>query len=173
MPDAAAGGPDTGPDFHWPSGFSPDEAHGYCRAEALVRAAPPTVFALLGDVPRWPEWAPGITRVRAGPLDRAFDVVSHGRRFEVYVGEHLPPGRLGWSGVGAGVQMYQAWRLTAVAGGTRAVTASVVRGPAARSALPVSSDWARRLNTRWVVRLKRRAENDRAGPGPRVSRRDG
>ncbi|MEV5607463.1 SRPBCC family protein [Streptomyces sp. NPDC052225] len=157
-------------DIHWPSGFSPDQAHGYCRAEALVHAPPARVFALLGDTARWADWVPGVTRVRAGPLDGALDVVFLGRSFEVYVGEREPPRRLGWSGVGAGVQSYRAWLLTPVGADTHVLTAIVVRGPATGAVRTVSDRWARRLNARWVARLKSLAENGSQGDVDRTSR---
>ncbi|MGW1599223.1 hypothetical protein [Streptomyces sp. NPDC002343] len=71
----------------------------------------------------------------------------------------MAPRRLGWSGVGAGVQVYQAWLLTAVAEGTHAVVANVVRGPAAKSLAALPPVWEQHLNTLWVAQLKRLCEN--------------
>ncbi|WLW57271.1 SRPBCC family protein [Streptomyces sp. YU58] len=147
------------PDIHWPSGFSPEQAHGFCQAQDVVHAPPATVFALLSDVARWPDWVPGVTEVRAGPLARNFEVWLHRHRFEIFVGEHVPPHRLGWSGIGAGVQLYRAWLLTSVEAGTHVVTENVVRGPAATS-LQVSSPLsARHVNSLWLAQLKRLSEN--------------
>ncbi|MFF9884383.1 MULTISPECIES: SRPBCC family protein [Streptomyces] len=159
MPDTS----DSHPDIHWPSGFSPEQAHGFCQAQAVVHAPPDTAFALLADVPGWPEWVPGITEARAGPLARTYEVLFHGQRFEVFMGERVAPRRLGWSGVGAGVQVYQAWLLTAVADGTHAVVASVVRGPAAKSLAAPSPAWEQHLNTLWLAQLKRLSESAPGG----------
>ncbi|WP_053846294.1 SRPBCC family protein [Streptomyces sp. NRRL B-24085] len=153
-----SGAADRHPDIHWPSGFSPDQAHSFCQTQAVVQAPPALAFALLTDVPRWPEWVPGLTGVRAGPLARSFEVCFHGHRFEMFTGEHVPYTRLGWSGVGAGVQLYQAWLLTPVADGTHVVTENVVRGPAARSLTASSPLWAQRLNALWTDQLKRLSE---------------
>ncbi|MFJ3672540.1 SRPBCC family protein [Streptomyces sp. NPDC090106] len=150
---------DSHPEIHWPSGFSPDQAHGFCQAQAVVHAPPRTAFALLTDVPRWPEWVPGVTAVRSGTIARTFAVRFHGHRFEIYLGEHVPHSRLGWSGIGAGVQLYQAWLLTPVAGGTHVVTENVVRGPAAKSLATVPPLWTQRLNSLWLSQLKRLSEN--------------
>ncbi|MFF7094465.1 SRPBCC family protein [Streptomyces rubradiris] len=155
MPDAS----DSHRDIHWPSGFSPAQAHSFCQAEAVVHAPPATAFALLADVPGWPGWVPGITEARPGPLARTYEVLFHGQRFEVFVGEQVTPRRLGWSGVGAGVQVYQAWLLTAVGGGTHAVVANVVRGPAAKSLAVLFPEWEQHLNTLWMARLKRLSES--------------
>ncbi|MFJ5035793.1 SRPBCC family protein [Streptomyces sp. NPDC088560] len=150
---------DSHPDIHWPSGFSPGNAHSFCQAQAVVHASPATAFALLSDVTRWPEWVPGITEASSGQLDRMFKVQFHGHQFEIYVGEHVPPHRLGWSGVGAGVQLYQAWLLTAVEGGTHVVTENVVRGPTAKSLNTSSPKWAQRLNSLWLAQLRRFSES--------------
>ncbi|MFE0450316.1 SRPBCC family protein [Streptomyces sp. NPDC058914] len=150
-----SGASDRHPDIHWPSGFSPDQAHSFCQAQAVVDAPPALAFSLLTDVPRWPEWVPGLTEVRAGLLARSFEVWFHGHRFEMFPGEHVPYTRLGWSGVGANVQLYQAWLLTPVAGGTHVVTENVVRGPAAKSLTVLSPLWAQRLNSLWVTQLER------------------
>lgn len=155
-----SGASDRHPDIHWPSGFSPDQAHSFCQAQVVVDAPPELAFSLLTDVPRWPEWVPGLTEVRAGPLARSFEVWFHGHRFEMFPGEHVPYARVGWSGVGAGVQLYQAWLLTAVAGGTHVVTENVVRGPAAKSLAVLSPLSAQRLSSLWVTQLERLS-----GPG--------
>jgi hypothetical protein len=153
------GASESHPDIHWPSGFSPDQAHGFCQAQAVVHAPPARAFGLLSDVARWPEWVPGITEVRAGPLARTFEVWFHQHRFEIFVGEHVPHHRLGWSGIGAGVQLYQAWLLIAVEGGTRVVTENVVRGPGAKSLQVSSPVWVQRLNSLWLAQLKRLSES--------------
>ncbi|GAA3369938.1 hypothetical protein GCM10017744_091700 [Streptomyces antimycoticus] len=156
---------DGHPDIHWPSGFSPDEAHSFCQAQAVVHAPPATAFTLLTEVTRWPEWVPCVTEVRAGPLARTFEVWFHGHRFEIFVGEHVPHHRLGWSGIGAGVQLYQAWLFTAVADGTHVVTENVVRGPAAKSPGALSPLWTRRLDALWPAQLKRLSESASADGG--------
>ncbi|GGM23082.1 hypothetical protein GCM10010129_79270 [Streptomyces fumigatiscleroticus] len=153
------GASDSHPDIHWPSGFSPDHAHSFCQAQAVVHAPPATAFGLLTDVTRWPDWVPGVTEAHAGALGETFHVQFHEHRFEVFVGERVPPRRLGWSGVGAGVQLYQAWLLTEVEGGTHVVTENVVRGPAARFRSMVSPLWTRRLHTLWLAQLRRLSEN--------------
>ncbi|MET7694937.1 SRPBCC family protein [Streptomyces sp. NPDC005483] len=80
------GASESHPDIHWPSGFSPDQAQNFCTAQAVVNAPPGRAFELLSDVARWPEWVPGITEVRAGPLARNFEVWLHRHRFEIFVG---------------------------------------------------------------------------------------
>nr|WSX75180.1 SRPBCC family protein [Streptomyces sp. NBC_00899] len=150
------GASDSHPDIHWPAGFSPDQAHGFCRAQAVVHAPPSTAFALLTDVARWPEWVPGVTEARTGAVAGAFAVRFHEHPFEICLGEHVPHSRLGWSGIGSGVQLYQAWLLTPVADGTLVVTENVVRGPVARSIDALAPVWTERLNVLWLAQLRRR-----------------
>ncbi|WAZ26846.1 SRPBCC family protein [Streptomyces cinnabarinus] len=150
---------DSHPDIHWPSGFSPDHAHSFCQAQAVVHAPPATAFGLLAEVGRWPDCVPGITEACAGVAEDTFHVRFHGHRFEVYVGERVPPHRLGWSGVGAGVQLYQAWLLTEVGGGTHVASENVVRGPAAERLHALRPVWAQRMQALWLAQLKRLWEN--------------
>ncbi|MDX3094929.1 hypothetical protein PV703_12220 [Streptomyces sp. ME01-24h] len=77
---------DGHPDLHWPSGFTPKNAYGFCQARAVISSSPDRVFVLLADVARRPEWVPGITEVRPGVHAGAFEVGLHQRRFEVMLG---------------------------------------------------------------------------------------
>ncbi|MEU3410290.1 hypothetical protein ABZ760_03275 [Streptomyces sp. NPDC006658] len=143
------------PDIHWPSGFSPIHAHSFCQAQAFVHGPSVRAFSLLNDVERWPEWVPGITEARFGTLARTYEVRFHEHLFEVIIGEHQPPRRLGWSVVGGGVQLYQAWLFTETEGGTHVVAENVVRGPAAKVIDTLSPAWAQRLNSLWLAQLRR------------------
>ncbi|MFD6534600.1 SRPBCC family protein [Streptomyces sp. NPDC060184] len=158
MPDAA----DHRPDVHRPSGFSPAHAQQFCQAQALVSAPAATAFELLADVPRWPEWVPGIGGARPGEAEHTFDVRFHEHRFEIFLGERVQPSRFGWSAVGAGVQLHQSWLLTEADHGTHVVTANVVRVPAAASPDALSPLWAQRLNTLWLAQLRRLSQSSPA-----------
>ncbi|MET7511879.1 SRPBCC family protein [Streptomyces sp. NPDC005480] len=143
------------PDIHWPAGFSPDDAHGFFQRQATVRASPDRAFALLTDVSKWPEWSPGLSEVSIDALAQLFSVRWHGHRFEVFVGENEPPHRIGWLGIGAGVQLYQAWLLTAVEGGTHIVTENVVRSAAPKALDTLSATWTAHLDDLWQAQFER------------------
>ncbi|MFJ7497303.1 SRPBCC family protein [Streptomyces sp. NPDC097727] len=147
------------PEIHWPAGFTPEHAHSFCNAHAFVQAPPDRVFSLLADVTWWPQWVPGVTEVVPGAPPKTFQLLFHGHRFEVFAGEQDRPHRLGWSAVGAGVQLYQAWLLSEVEHGTHVITENVVRGPAAHSMNMSSPPWTVRLNSLWLAQLKRMSEN--------------
>ncbi|WP_338704188.1 SRPBCC family protein (plasmid) [Streptomyces sp. Q6] len=161
------GASESHPDIHWPSGFSPDQAQNFCQAQAVVHAPPDVAFTLLSDVGRWPQWVPGIAKVQAGQLPRTYQVWFHQHRFEIFMGEHVPHHRLGWSGIGAGVQLYQAWLLVPVEVGTHVVTENVVRGAAAKSFQAASPVWAQRMNSLWLAQLKRLSETPPEGASGR------
>ncbi|MGW1469403.1 SRPBCC family protein [Streptomyces sp. NPDC002308] len=142
---------DSHPEIHWPSGFSPENAHSFHRAQAVVDSPPERIFHLITDVASWTGWVPGCEKVSTDTFDQTFEVHWAGHRFEVFVGEHLPPRRLGWLGIGAGVQLYQAWLLTEVEGGTQVVVENAVRTNAPKAVDTLSRTWGERLNELWLA----------------------
>ncbi|WP_121716386.1 SRPBCC family protein [Streptomyces sp. E5N91] len=150
---------DRHPDIHWPSGFSPADAHSFHQARAVVPGLPERTFALLTDVSEWTSWVPGCEGVSIDTFERTFEARWLGHRFEVFVGEHEPPHRLGWLWIGAGVQLYQAWLLTEVEGGTRIVVENAVRGFAPKAFDTLSPVWAQRLEDLWRAQLAKISEN--------------
>lgn len=151
--------PEGHPDIHWPAGFSPSDAHGFFQRKAVVRTAPDRAFALLTDLASWPTWSPGLTEVSIEALAQFFTVQWHGHRFEVFVGESKPPHRIGWLGIGAGVQLYQAWLLTTAEDGTHVVTENVVRGTAPKALDTLSATWMEHLSDLWNAQIERVADH--------------
>ncbi|AYC44060.1 hypothetical protein DWG14_08368 [Streptomyces griseorubiginosus] len=80
---------------------SPDQTHSFCQTGRCAAPARPGVRFAHG-VPRWPEWVPGLSAVRAVPIERSFEVWLDGHRFEMFAGERVSYTRLGWSDVDAG-----------------------------------------------------------------------
>ncbi|MFJ7497288.1 hypothetical protein ACIQZB_40425 [Streptomyces sp. NPDC097727] len=78
----------------------------------------------------------------------------HGHRFEVFVGENDPPHRIGWLGIGAGVQLYQGWLITAAEDGTLILTANVVRSAAPKALDTLSATWLKQLNALWLAQIE-------------------
>ncbi|MFF4763375.1 SRPBCC family protein [Streptomyces sp. NPDC001292] len=152
------------PDIHWPSGFSPADAHSFHRGQAVVPGPPERAFRLLTDVPNWPTWIPHCEEVTTTTPAQSFEARWHGYRFEVFVGEQVSPRRVGWLGIGAGVQLYQTWLLTEVPDGTHAVVESAVRTAAPKSLDPLSRAWAQRLDDLWHAQLAKLSQEPQ-GPG--------
>ncbi|QNP75463.1 SRPBCC family protein [Streptomyces roseirectus] len=160
--------PDSRTDIHWPSGFSPADAHSHHRTRAVVPGSPERTFALLTDVAAWPTWIPACEEVSTDAFTETFEVRWAGYRFEIFVGEHAPPRRLGWLGVGAGVQIYQAWLFTEVEGGTEVVVENAVRAALPKAVDTLSRAWGRRVDDLWRARLARLSKGL---PGPPPSTR--
>lgn len=149
---------DSHPDIHWPSGFSPADAHSFHRAQAVVPGPPERAFTLLTDVEKWPSWVPGCEEVSSVTLTQTFEVFWAGHRFEVFVGESVPFRRIGWLGIGGGVMLYQAWLLTEVEGGTEVVVENAVRADVPKALDTQSRAWAERLHELWLAQLGKLSE---------------
>ena len=67
-----------------------------------IDAPPATVWEILTDGKRYPEWDPGVERVEgriaSGESIRVFTKLSPGRAFPVRVTEFLPAQRMTWTG---------------------------------------------------------------------------
>lgn len=140
--------------LHWPAGFSPDEAHGFFQRRAVLRSSPERAFELLTEVSAWPGRSPGVSEVSSEALAQFFKVQWFGHPFEVFVGESEPPYRIGWLGIGAGVQLYQAWLITPTDDGTHTLTANVVRSSAPRDLDVLSATWVKNLEDLWAAQIR-------------------
>lgn len=156
---------DRHPDIHWPAGLSPEDAHSFHRAEAVVPGPPERSFRLLTDVASWPDWVPALVEVSTDTFTPTFEVHWQGHPFEVFVGEHEPPYRLGWLGIGAGVRLYQSWLLTEVDDGTLVVVENVVRGSAPKALDTAATTWTGILHGLWLTQLDKMREYPATPPG--------
>src|SRR5689334_12755941 len=71
-------------------------------ASTTIAAAPETIWAILTDAPRYPEWDPGVDRIEgriaAGEKVTAYTKLSPGRAFPAKVSEFEPGRKMVWSG---------------------------------------------------------------------------
>jgi len=71
-------------------------------ATTTIHASPETIWAILTDAPRYPEWDQGAERIEGrialGEKITAFTKLSPGRVFPVKVTEFVPGQRMVWSG---------------------------------------------------------------------------
>ncbi len=71
------------------------------RARTSIAASPETIWAILVDGGRWPEWDPGVDRIEgriaAGERVTAYTKLSPGRAFPVKVSEFQPGRKMVWS----------------------------------------------------------------------------
>lgn len=83
--------------------------------EVFTHAALTTVWGLLTDIDRWPDWNPRIARANLhGPLRVAetFDWLTAGLEITSTIGELVPPQRIAWGGRKHGIDCLHVWRLT-------------------------------------------------------------
>jgi len=71
------------------------------KVTQTINASPETIWALLTDVPNWPDWNPTVTNVEGTiALNEKITVhakISPNRAFPVMVSEFIPPERMVWS----------------------------------------------------------------------------
>ncbi len=71
-------------------------------ATTTIDASPETIWAILTDAPRYPEWDRGVERIEGrialGEQITAFTKLSPGRAFPVKVTEFVPGQRMVWRG---------------------------------------------------------------------------
>ena len=72
------------------------------QASETIRATPEEVWAVLGDVTRYPDWDSGVERVEGelapGAKLKVFSWASPGRAFPVKVADLEPGSRMTWRG---------------------------------------------------------------------------
>jgi hypothetical protein len=68
----------------------------------IINAAPETIWAILTDASRWPEWNTTIDRIEgriaAGEQVTVYTKLNPGRAFPAKVSEFVPAQRMVWSG---------------------------------------------------------------------------
>ena len=71
-------------------------------ASTTIEASPESIWEILTDAPRYPEWDPGVDRIEgriaAGEKITAFTKLSPGRAFPVKVTEFVPGRKMTWAG---------------------------------------------------------------------------
>ncbi|WP_042394964.1 SRPBCC family protein [Streptacidiphilus carbonis] len=154
------------PDMHWPAGFSPADAHSFQQWQATVPGPAEQAFTRLTDTGNWTRWVPRLDEVSTDTISETFHVVWEGHRFEVFVGEYEPPHRLGWLGIGAGVQLYQAWLLTETGDVTHIVLENIVRGSAPKALDTLAPAWAEKLHALWLTQLAKLSEGGTGAAAP-------
>ena len=72
------------------------------NATATIQASPDTIWAILTDGPKYPDWDSGIERVErrigSGETIKVFTSISPGRAFPVKVTEFTPGQKMTWAG---------------------------------------------------------------------------
>lgn len=131
------------------------------RTELFIAAPIEKVWRILTDLPRWPEWQPGITSIEAaGPLAVGTSFRWKGKGFAItsILGDFDPPRRIGWSGHAAGMKAIDIYMLEAKDGGTLAATEESMSGWLARLLKIFQPSFLAKSQAESLEKLKAEAE---------------
>lgn len=98
-------------EINWPEAYRPDATAVHVRNEMLIQA-PQRVWAWLVRARSWPDWYENArdVEVEAGAIDLSpgarFRWTTFGLSIESVVGEFVPFERIGWTGIGVGMDVY-------------------------------------------------------------------
>ena len=103
--------------------------------EVQIGAPIEVVWRILSDLPRWPEWNKGVSRISVdGPvkIGAEFHWGSGGMKIASRLEEMAPPRRIAWTGKMIGVRAVHVWELTESGAGTHVRTEESFEGWLAR-----------------------------------------
>ncbi len=152
-------------DVHWPKGFAPGGEGLFAHNEIRVDASCTTVWSLLVDARRWPDWYANAHNVRLtgqangrlGPGSR-FEWDTFGTHIVSKVAEFSKNERLGWYGWGPSIEAYHSWRLIAEGGSCEVLTEEVKRDTGATPDKGGDPSALHKAHAVWLEGLKQTAE---------------
>ncbi len=148
----------------WPEAYRPDATAVHVRNEILIDAEPRRVWAWLIRATSWPDW---YENARDVEIEGGATELSDGARFrwttfglsiESVVQEFVPSERIGWTGIGIGMDVYHGWLIQPEDGGSRVLTAENQNGLGARAQSVLAPDRMHKYHQIWLKGLKARAE---------------
>jgi len=101
------------------------------RKETFIAAPPGTVWAVLTDIDRWPEWQPDVTSAKLeGDLAVGTTLrwKAKGLGINSTIRELEPGRRIGWTGDSIGMRAIHLWTFEPQEGGTRVITEESLSG---------------------------------------------
>lgn len=104
-------------------------------AETYIGSPVETVWRVLSDLEKWPDWNRSVTKIRVNGAVEAgttFDWRAGGMRISSRLEEVDPPARIAWTGRMFGVRAVHVWELAAEGPGTRVRTRESFAGWLAR-----------------------------------------
>jgi len=153
------------PDFHWPVGFSPDDADLFAHNEIFINASCVAVWQHLVEAPKWPLWYSNahdvhILNDQTGLLqqDSKFEFSTFGMHFDAKVSEYVSNSRLAWFGKGPDVNAYHAWLFAPLARGCQVITEEVAKGQGAIGIRNSDPNAMHKGHELWLTSLKQLSE---------------
>lgn len=129
--------------------------------EITVQAPPDTVWSVLTDIDRWPEWQAGVSSAALeGDLaaGATFRWKANGLGITSTIQEFEPGRRIGWTGDSLGMRAIHIFALAPQDGGTRVTTEESLSGWLARILKIFDADYLDESLAGSLRALKARAE---------------
>ena len=154
-----------GEQIRWPAGYELSETQFYIHNQVDIQASPETVWGILIEAERWPDWYEGMRDVKV--LNAADGILTDDsqmtfntmkRDFEGTITEFMPYERLAWETVSDDLSAYHAWLIVPMESGCRVVTAESQHGKLARLQKVFRPHKLKRLHDVWLAELKKKAE---------------
>lgn len=151
--------------INWPDPYRPDATAVHVRNELLIPATAERVWAWLVRATLWPSWYENAHDVA---IEGGAVALSPGARFhwktfglaiDSVVCEFVPFERLGWTGIGLGMDVYHGWLLEPRDGGagTWVLTEENQNGLAARAQSVLAPNRMHHHHQIWLESLSARA----------------
>ena len=160
------------PDINWPDRYRPDATAIHVRNDLVMDAPPGRIWAWLVRAALWPSWYENVkdVAIEGGGTDlypgSRFRWKTFGLAIESVVEEFVPEQRIGWTGVGMGMDVYHGWLIEQRGQGCHVLTAENQNGLAARTQGLLMPNRMHKHHQIWLESLERKArEGMPPGPG--------
>ena len=159
------------PEINWPEAYRPDATAVHVRNELLIQATPERIWAWLVRATLWPDWYENArdVAIEGGASDLSPGARFHWKTFGLaiasVVGEFVPHQRIGWTGVGTGMDVYHGWLIEPQGGGCLVLTEENQNGLAARAQSVLAPN---RMHTHHQIWLESLAVQAGRGTPPTV-----
>jgi uncharacterized protein YndB with AHSA1/START domain len=131
------------------------------RKEIVISATLDTVWSVLTDVKRWPEWQPDVAFARLDHnlgVGAVFRWKAKGFNITSTIQEFEPGRRIGWTGDSTGMKAIHIWSFEANDTGTRVITEESLSGWLPRVLRIFDSKFLEKSLARSLQVLKAQAE---------------
>ena len=159
------------PGINWPEAYRPDNTSVHVRNELLIEAPAERVWAWLVRATLWPSWYENAKDVviEGGAPDLSpgarFSWKTFGLSIDSVVEEFVPQERIGWTGIGLGMDVYHGWLIERRDGGSYVLTEENQNGLAARTQSVLMPNRMHKHHQIWLESLRSKAQEGMP-PGP-------
>ncbi|WP_419728305.1 SRPBCC domain-containing protein [Lichenicola sp.] len=151
------------PQINWPDAYRPSETAVHVRNELLIAAPAERIWAWLIRAPLWPTWYENSqdVAIEGGAFDLSpgarFSWKTFGLSIDSVVGEFVPNQRIGWTGIGTGMDVYHGWVIAPRDGGCLVLTEENQNGLGARAQSVLAPNRMHKHHQIWLESLQAKA----------------